>query len=144
HVDEILEGALDLGLGGMWETGVERGDGDGVGDFGEKSEQVLAEEAMMERVGAVLEEVSSGERVGTHNGDARNGGMFRQGMDLKRESGGEGSADTTFGVGQKPLTGDFRVGREEQVARGEGGEMAGALKHGRTGRTTFGRTGADK
>ena len=69
HVEEVVEGALDLEGGGMGGVGVELGDGDGVAGGGDELEEVLSEELTMEGVGTDAEEVGGFEGVGAEDGE---------------------------------------------------------------------------
>ncbi len=69
HAQEIGESALDLKDGGVGTMGVESGDGDGFGRFGEDLQEVLGKVLTMQGVWTVGEEVAGTEVVRTQDAD---------------------------------------------------------------------------
>src|SRR5262249_55481798 len=110
---------------------------------GDDLQKMLGEEAAMERIGSVLDEVFGLQGVGTLDSDVRDHGIERALLDLEHESRGK-SGVATLGVTEEEAIGLERVRREQETADRDSGEMVGAFQYGWSSMAAFGRTIADK
>ncbi len=108
-VEEVFEGALNLGDGGIGEMGVEGGGRDGFGGIGDDGEDELGKELTMEGVGAIREELVGLEDVMAVDGDVSKVGVGGQGLDVEGERGGE-VAVAREGVAEQDLFGLHGIG----------------------------------
>lgn len=83
----------------MRREGIKGRDGDGFGGLSDDMQEMLRKETTMEGIRTALDEVTSGEAVGTKENYTRKVGMLFPGPDLECESGSEGCMGT-FGVGE--------------------------------------------
>lgn len=86
----------------MGTTGVEGGDGYGIGGVGDELEKVLREEAAMETLWAMGEEIMGLEGVGTLEGNGGDLGIVWMTMYLEDESRGE-SCVGTLGMSEQEV-----------------------------------------
>jgi hypothetical protein len=78
HVEEVVEGTLDLEGRGMGGTGVEGGDVYGIADGGNELQEMLGQETGVECVGSVLDEVLSLQVVGSQDGETSEVAVIEQ------------------------------------------------------------------
>ena len=143
HAEEIVEGALDLENGGVWRLGVKGGNGDGVGGSGDDVEEMLEEEATMQRVGTILDQVSGLQSVGSVESNIRSVWSERLRLDLEDEGRGKGGM-TVDGVAQEETIRLSGIRREQEAADSLSQEMVGSFQDGGFCMATFGGTVADE
>jgi len=90
HAQEIVKSALDLEGRRMWTLSIEIGDGNRLSSADDDREKMLKKQAAMQDIGPVLNEVASGQLVGTRDMDVRKDGIEGAGLYLEDESVREG------------------------------------------------------
>ena len=124
--------------------GVESSDVDGFVGCGDERLEVLGEEATMESVGTIFEEVSGDQGMGTGTGEVRMIGIARaRWLEFEGEGGGECAVGIP-GVTQEEAIGLEGIGCKEETADGGGEEVFGTFEDGGSSMATFGRTIADE
>jgi hypothetical protein len=105
--------------------------------------KVLKEEATMQGVGAVLDEVVGRQMVGAQYADVRKFGIGGLLMDLENEGGVEGGV-AIDGLTEEKTFGLHGVLGQQKTTDGGGDEEVGAFEEGWSGMAAFGGTVADE
>ncbi len=112
EVEEVFEGALNLGDGGVGEMGVEGCSRGGFGGIGDDGKDTLGKQVAMEGIGAMGEELVGLEDMMTLDGHVGEIGIGGEGLDAERERGGEGAV-LVEGMAEQDLFGLHRIGGEQ-------------------------------